>query len=31
VNNIGNGAFLNRQNAKLDAGRLLILWGKFTF
>jgi hypothetical protein len=31
VNNIGNGAFLNRQNAKLDAGRQLILWGKFTF
>ncbi len=31
VNNIGNGAFLNRQNAKLDAGRQLILWGKFNF
>jgi outer membrane receptor protein involved in Fe transport len=31
VNNIGNGAFLNPQNAKLDAGRQLILWGKFTF
>jgi outer membrane receptor protein involved in Fe transport len=31
VNNIGNGAFLNRQNAKLDAGRQLVLWGKFTF
>jgi hypothetical protein len=31
VNSIGNGAFLNRQNAKLDAGRQLILWGKFTF
>jgi hypothetical protein len=31
VNNIGNGAFLNAQNAKLDAGRQLILWAKFTF
>jgi hypothetical protein len=31
VNSIGNGAFLNRQNAKLDAGRSLILWAKFTF
>jgi hypothetical protein len=31
VNNIGNGSFLNGQNAKLDAGRALILWGKFNF
>jgi outer membrane receptor protein involved in Fe transport len=31
VNNIGNGLFQNPQNAKLDAGRQLILWGKFTF
>ncbi|MGD0445901.1 MAG: TonB-dependent receptor, partial [Edaphobacter sp.] len=31
VNNIGNGLFLNRNNAQLDAGRSLILWGKFTF
>jgi Carboxypeptidase regulatory-like domain/TonB-dependent Receptor Plug Domain len=31
VNNIGNGQFLNRKNSELDAGRQLILWGKFTF
>jgi outer membrane receptor protein involved in Fe transport len=31
VNNIGNGLFLNRKNGELDAGRQVILWGKFTF
>jgi hypothetical protein len=31
ANSIGTSAFLNRQNAKLDAGRQLVLWGKFTF
>ncbi len=31
VNNIGNGAFLNRKNATLDAGRTMTLWAKFTF
>lgn len=31
VNNIGNGQFLNRKNGELDAGRQVILWGKFNF
>lgn len=31
VNNIGNGLFLNRKNGELDAGRQVVLWGKFTF
>lgn len=31
VNNIGAGTFLNPQNAKLDAGRQLVLWAKFNF
>jgi outer membrane receptor protein involved in Fe transport len=31
VNNIGNGTFLNKHNGELDAGRQVILWGKFTF
>jgi outer membrane receptor protein involved in Fe transport len=30
-NNIGNGLFLNRKNSELNAGRVLILWGKFAF
>ncbi len=31
VNNIGNGLFLNRPNAELNAGRTMVLWGKVQF
>jgi len=31
VNNIGISSYLNRKNATLDAGRVVVLWGKITF